>query len=233
LKTSRLTLAGILALALLWAGAGAAPAGAKAAGPASAGVAARAGAGLKGLKPAQRKARRRELGNCRKLAVRAKRSRCVRKVERRYRRIARRQSEKPQPPAPPTRIHQVLVTDYTNDPIQSSYFIPIPDQLIVDGVPDFDAVHTTLMGSYKVPAELTISKGEAVRFVWDPANRESAHQVTLFSHPAGVDPRDFEMSGSASTGGITFQRTFTVPGVYELRCSLHQLTQILRLTVTG
>ncbi len=242
MRKARLTFASVLALALLWAGAGGAaaapesaalhlsPAVAVTAGP----DAASSGPGI--LKPHQRKARRKALKRCRKAKVRAKRKRCVKRVKAKYRRIARRQAakpDKPKPPAAPSRVHYVFVTENTADPIQSSYFIPIPDDLIEASGEDLPAIRAALRNSYSVPATLTIRSGEAVRFLWDEG-RDSAHQVTLWGghHPDGVNPRDFEMSGSASTPGVTFQRTFRVPGVYELRCSLHRVTQILQLTVT-
>lgn len=237
MRTARLIFAGVLALVVLWAGAGATAASPVAPVGAFTGPDALVGPGAlaSGLKPAQRKARRKALNRCRRARVRVKRKRCLRRVTQRYRRIACRQAGKsrpPKPPVAPTRIHSVFVTDNTADPIQSSYFIPIPDGLIGTSGHDLAVIRAALRNSYTVPARLTIGKGEAVRFLWDEG-RDSAHQVSLYSGPPGVDPHDFEMSGTASTGGVTFQRTFTVPGVYELRCSLHHLTQILRLTVTA
>lgn len=240
----RLILAGALALALLWAGAGTAfagPPGSDA--PRGAGSLAGSGpavdltgpravtSGLKGLKPAQRKARRRAIRKCRKARAAKRRKRCIKRIKRKYRRIARRQARKPKPPAAPTRIHHVFVTDQTADPIQSSYFIPIPGSLAAKHGDDYLAIREALWNRYEVPGRLSARKGEAVRFLWDESG-DSPHQVSLYAHPAGVDIRDFEMSGSAATGGVTFQRTFRKPGVYEFRCSLHQLTQILKVTVT-
>lgn len=217
----RLTLASTLALVLIWAGAGEATASSQ---PAHAASVSAVSKGLGALKPAQRKARRQALGKCRTVRLKAKRKRCLKRVKAKYRRIAKRQSvNKPTPPKPvaPTAVHDVLVTDNGCDTIQSSCFLPIRD-----GVPD------TWGGPGNPASNLEIKAGEAVRFVWDENPRDSAHQITLWgdNHPAGVDPRNFEMSGSA-TEGVTFQRTFTVPGVYQFRCSLHQETQILNLTV--
>lgn len=250
MSKARLTFASIFALALLWAGAGgagiaSAGQGAQSAsdpGPARVAAPVAGVSGPKGLKPAQRKVRRKTLKRCRKKKVRAKRKRCIRRVKAKYRRIARRQRSRPKPTVPkgPTAVHEVLVTDATDEALQSSYFFPVPQKLspILDGdlgskKSELLRMHATTGGRfpYTVPTELEIRSGEAIRFVWDPENRDSPHQITLFRFPAGVDPGDFEMSGSAATGGITFQRTFRKPGVYEVRCSLHQESQILKVTV--
>lgn len=224
------TVAVSLTLILLGAGAGGAAA-ARAASPVaglsapvfsshSAGVSpvARAGA-TRGLRPAQRRARHRALRNCRRIKVRAKRQRCLRRVDRRYRRKANGQEPQLRP-AVPTAVHEVLLTDNTSDAIQSSYFIPLEDIQIHDGVID----------QPPVPARLEIRPGEAVRFVWDDGNRDSSHQIGLWKYPSRVNPWDFSFS-AAATLGVAFQRTFAVPGQYEFRCSLHHLTQILELTV--
>lgn len=253
---TRLTFASILALALLWVGAGGAgmasggQAGQVAANPdrVTAAPSGAAASGLKGLKPRQRKARRKALRRCRKARVRAKRKRCMRRVKAKYRRIARRQARngKWDGPAviPPTAIREVLVTDATDEVLQSSYFFPVPEDLspVLEGdlatkKSELLAMYATTGGRfpYTVPTELGLTSGEAVRFVWDPENRDSPHQITLFGFPAGVNPGDFEMSGAVAHGGvtpITFQRTFLEPGVYEVRCSLHQESQILKVTVT-
>lgn len=259
MKTARLTLAGILALVPLWAGAGTAaaapmPADAPASTPAgiqpgpAATISGPAGgalaSGTRGLKPAQRRARTRALRRCRRARARTARKRCVRRVKRQYRRIARRQAQGPDRPKPPTAIREVLVTDATDDVLQASYFFPVPPRMspILGGEyavkkPELLSLYLNPGATppYVTPVGMEIESGQAVRFVWDPMNEESAHNVTLTGYPPRVDPRDFEMTGSAGNGGsegITFQRTFRVPGVYEIRCSLHQLTQILQLTVT-
>lgn len=222
MEKARLTFATAFALVLLWAGAGeVAVASTAPAGPGST-AGSVAATGLKGLKPAQKKARDRELKRCRTVRVKVKRLRCVKRVKAKYRRIARRQMAKPRPvkPVAPTAIHEVWVTDNGCDVIQSSCFLPIRD-----------GIRDTWAGRENPETSLEIKTGEAVRFVWDPDNRDSAHNVSLWSHPKGVSPFDFEMGGTA-TEGTTFQRTFTVPGVYQFRCSLHQKTQILNVTVT-
>lgn len=175
------------------------------------------------LRPDQRRARRVEVRRCRKLRKRTKRRRCLDQARAKYRRIARhRAKRRPKAPTRPTAVHRVLVTDNTTNAIQSSYFIPF-EQIERDGA-----------GRIKqpaVPSTLRIRVGEAVRFVWDDENRDSPHTIAPWSHPPGVNRWDFTFGASAALG-VTFQRTFTVRGSYEFRCSLHLETQILELTVT-
>lgn len=230
MKEARLSLTVPFVLALLWAGAG--PALAAPAGPGPdvpsvsvhrpPGAAAGPSVELRGLTPAQKAVRKTRVKRCRKVRAGAVRKRCLRQVRARFRRIARRQArERPARPASPTAIHRVLLTDNTTNPIQSSYFIPY-EQIVRD--------ESGTIIEPPVPTALRIRAGEAVRFIWDDNNRDSPHTIAPWQFPSGVDRWDFTFGASAALG-IRFQRTFTVPGHYEFRCSLHHETQILELEV--
>lgn len=219
MKTVRLTGVLLVALALFATHSGVAAG----TGDATAGIAAaRAGSPLRGLSPADRRARRLELRYCRRSKAARQRGRCLKRVRAKYRRIAQRRTQAGPDPVEPTAIHEVLATDNTTNAIQSSYFIPF-EQIERDD--------TGMIREPAVPTTLRIRAGEAVRFVWDDQNRDSPHTIAPWSYPPGVNPWDFTFGASAALG-VTFQRTFTVRGRYEFRCSLHHETQILELTVT-
>jgi len=218
-KTVWLTGALLFALALFVAPSGAgASTGHHAAGAGTA----RTGTLPRGLSRADREARRLELRECRRSKPGRQRGRCLKRVRAKYRRIAHRRTQTGPDPVTPTAIHEVLATDNTTNAIQSSYFIPF-EQIERD--------ETGMIRQPAVPTTLRIRAGEAVRFVWDDQNRDSPHTIAPWSYPPGVNPWDFTFGASAALG-VTFQRTFTVRGQYEFRCSLHHETQILELTVT-
>jgi len=74
---------------------------------------------------------------------------------------------------------------------------------------------------YFSPDVVNMRSGESIVWVWSDVNGD-AHNVTLFGGPVGVSPYDFE-TPSAPSRNYRFERRFTVPGTYELACSLHHL----------
>jgi plastocyanin len=94
--------------------------------------------------------------------------------------------------------------------------------------------HKTVVKKVKVadnyfsPTKMTIRVGDKVNFVWAPFN-VNTHNVTLVKGPKGVKKSKFT-SLDASTH-FHFERTFTVPGKYHFRCTMHPTVINLYLTV--
>ncbi|MCG1003461.1 MULTISPECIES: plastocyanin/azurin family copper-binding protein [Halobacterium] len=71
-------------------------------------------------------------------------------------------------------------------------------------------------GSYVfAPAELSISTGTTVRFVW----LSGTHNVAVTSQPADADWSGHE---TIEGRGFSFEFTFEVPGRYEYVCTPHR-----------
>jgi plastocyanin len=86
----------------------------------------------------------------------------------------------------------------------------------------------TVSDDFYSKSKLTIKKGGAVNFVWNPRNFER-HNVTLVQGPKGVKRKQF----TSATGNtdIHFKPRFKKPGVYHFICTIHPGTMILTLTV--
>ncbi|MGK2931439.1 MAG: cupredoxin domain-containing protein [Solirubrobacterales bacterium] len=69
------------------------------------------------------------------------------------------------------------------------------------------------------PGSVDIDLNESILWVWNEANH-NPHDLTLVSHPKGIDRADFE-TGLSPSVEYTFHRRFTVPGTYRFVCSLH------------
>jgi plastocyanin len=78
------------------------------------------------------------------------------------------------------------------------------------------------------PTKLTIKVGDKVNFVWSPSNVDT-HNMTLVAGPKGVSKKQFtSLDGSTS---FHFEKTFTVPGKYHFRCTIHPTMMNFFLTV--
>lgn len=167
---------GIVALALGAAGAAPTPISAS---PAS----------TSGLTPKQKKAKKKALKRCYKIKKKAKRKKCVKNVNKRF---------KPKPPK--ARLAATI------------------------GVHD----------DYFDKTDLTIKKGESLKWVWDNSNR-NAHNVTLKSGPSGLSAK--EIYGLSTPNSPAVQYTFgpkvlSKPGEYDFYCTLHSTVMEMKVKVT-
>jgi plastocyanin len=79
---------------------------------------------------------------------------------------------------------------------------------------------------YYAPTNLTIRKGQYVKWVWNSYNIDS-HNVTLNSAPEGVKRGQFK--SPTGTIGLRFQKQFKKPGKYKFLCTLHRT--VMKMTV--
>lgn len=96
----------------------------------------------------------------------------------------------------------------------------------VKPAPTAPTVTIDVRDDYFAPDVVNIESGDTILWVWDDLNHDP-HNITLESGPPGIDRDDFRSANAAV--GVTFTRTFTVPGTYHFRCSLHAR---MSLTVT-
>ncbi len=70
------------------------------------------------------------------------------------------------------------------------------------------------------PANITVAAGRSVAWVWSPCLiRRSMSGGTLISHNVTFEDDSTKHSPTQSSG--TYSRTFSAPGVYRYRCTLH------------
>jgi plastocyanin len=71
--------------------------------------------------------------------------------------------------------------------------------------------------NYYLPVALTVNKGSTIVWRW-PADAGDVHDVKLGKHPKGA--KGFWSEPGAA--GYSFTRKLTVPGRYQIVCTLHE-----------
>lgn len=88
---------------------------------------------------------------------------------------------------------------------------------------------------YFSPSDVTIKKGEGVKWVWDNSN-VNAHNVTLVTSPPGLTAKQkYELSTPNSPAvQYTFgPKALPKVGEYDFVCSLHSTVMIMKVKVTN
>ncbi|MBN8867717.1 MAG: hypothetical protein J0H98_09195 [Solirubrobacterales bacterium] len=88
---------------------------------------------------------------------------------------------------------------------------------------------------YFSPTDVTIKKGQAVKWVWDN-NNANAHNVTLVTGPAGLTPKDYYNLSTPNSPAVQYTfgpKALTKVGTYDFVCSLHSTVMNLKIKVTN
>lgn len=84
-------------------------------------------------------------------------------------------------------------------------------------------------------SDVTVKKGEAIKWVWDNTNR-NAHNVTLVSGPSNLTATDRYNLSTPNSPAVQYTfgpKVLTKTGDYNFVCSLHSTVMIMRVKVTN
>jgi plastocyanin len=97
------------------------------------------------------------------------------------------------------------------------------------------AINVGVNDDYFSPSGTTMKKGQAIKWVWNNANR-NAHNVSLVSGPAGLTAKEkYELTTPNSPAvGYTFgPKVLNKTGTYNFVCSLHSTVMVMSVKVTN
>jgi len=97
------------------------------------------------------------------------------------------------------------------------------------------AINVGVNDDYFSPSGTTMKKGQAIKWVWNNANR-NAHNVTLVSGPSGLTAQEkYELSTPNSPAvQYTFgPKVLNKTGTYNFVCSLHSTVMLMQVKVTN
>jgi len=89
--------------------------------------------------------------------------------------------------------------------------------------------NVTVGDDYFAPTDVTVKKGDKVKWVWSDENTDTHNVVLTSKHPKGVKASDFRSSSGAV--GLTFKRKFDKAGKYGFVCTYHKSVMKVNLTV--
>ena len=87
----------------------------------------------------------------------------------------------------------------------------------------------TVGDDYFAPSDVTVKKGDKVKWVWSDENTDTHNVVLTSKHPKGVKASDYRSSSGAI--GLTFKRKFEKPGTYGFVCTYHKSVMKVDLKV--
>jgi plastocyanin len=90
----------------------------------------------------------------------------------------------------------------------------------------------TVADFYFGPSQVTIRKGDAVKWVWAPTNTYS-HDVHLRQGPKGLKDKGSYSTRTTAVTDARFKRSFETPGSYRFVCTIHPTKMKLTVTVLG
>ncbi|MCW2966443.1 MAG: hypothetical protein JWM71_215 [Solirubrobacteraceae bacterium] len=82
----------------------------------------------------------------------------------------------------------------------------------------------TLGDDYYAPVKLTVKKGTTIKWIWGQLG--NSHDVKLKKGPKGAKP----FHSPPAAADFTFSRKLTVPGTYNIVCTLH-ITMTMKIIV--
>jgi plastocyanin len=96
------------------------------------------------------------------------------------------------------------------------------------------AIKVGVNDDYFSPSGTTMKKGQAIKWVWNNANR-NAHNVSLVSGPAGLTKQekyDLTTPNSPAVGYTFGPKVLNKTGTYNFVCSLHSTVMYMSVKVT-
>ena len=88
---------------------------------------------------------------------------------------------------------------------------------------------------YFSQADITMKKGESLKWVWNN-NNAHAHNVTLLSGPSGLTGKEIYDLSSPNSPAVQYTfgpKVLSKPGDYHFYCSLHPTVMNLNVKVTN
>ena len=83
---------------------------------------------------------------------------------------------------------------------------------------------------YFGPENLTIKKGQSVKWVWAEANTYP-HDVHLKSGPKSLKQKATYSTKTTAVTNAEFEKTFTTPGTYKFICTIHPTEMHMTIVV--